>query len=394
MKVDAGQQVRLPGERQFVTVQGTMPLHVDADDSKDGGGTRLFVSDADGGLRQVDLTAAEARKIEVLVPDAGAEPAAVLAGMWAAWMRHTCGSPYPSVLASSPLRPYAHQSEAVYGNMLRQPMLRFLLADEPGTGKTIMGGLWLREAQRLGHVRRALVVCPAHLVSKWQLDFERFLGGGLRRITAATAREGALSGQHDLWVVSLELAAVNPAVYEAIHPNNAGWDAVVIDEAHRMTPTAQTLWSVGQMLCHNTLRAVLMTATPHRGNELDVPLADASRRPCRVPRRQRRERQPAHEHMLKPGTMHFLRRMKEELVGFEGEQLFKARRADNVRGAAEGCRTGLLRRGSIARRSLLPPGCPVAGAHGVRQAGGLVAVRIGGDTASPRLIASVASEPG
>ena len=81
--------------------------------------------------------------------------------------------------------------------MLRQPMLRFLLADEPGTGKTIMGGLWLREAQRLGHVRRALVVCPAHLVSKWQLDFERFLGGGLRRITAATAREGALSGEHE-----------------------------------------------------------------------------------------------------------------------------------------------------------------------------------------------------
>ena len=307
-----------------------MPLPASVGESEGGEGMRLFVSDAGGGPRQVDLTAAEAEQIEVLVPDAGADPAAVLAGMWAAWMRHTCGSPYPSVLAASPLRPYAHQSEAVYGNMLRQPMLRFLLADEPGTGKTVMGGLWLREAQRLGHVRRALVVCPAHLVSKWQLDFERFLGGGLRRITAATAREGALSGQHDLWVVSLELAAMNPAVYEAIHPDNAGWDAVVIDEAHRMTPTAPTLWRVGRMLCHNTLRAVLMTATPHRGNEWLfrslMHLVDPAVFPVVS---DVNDSQPTRR--LKPGAMHFLRRMKEELVGFDGEQLFKARRAGNVK---------------------------------------------------------------
>ncbi len=326
MNVVAGQRVRLPGERHFVEVRGVMPL-------PDSDGLQLFVRDDNSdtnGVREVNLSAAQAEQIEVLMPDAGAQPTAVLAGMWAAWMRHTCGSPYPSVLASSPLRPYAHQSEAVYGNMVRQPMLRFLLADEPGTGKTIMGGLWLREAQRLGHIRRALVVCPAHLVSKWQLDFERFLGGGLRRITAATAREGALSGQHDLWVVSMELAAVNRAVYEAIHPDQAGWDAVLIDEVHRMTPTAQTLWDVGQMLCHNTLRTVLMTATPHRGNEwlfrslmhlvdpaVFPPVGDVS------------DNQPTHK--LKPGAMHFMRRMKEELVGFNGEQLFKARWADNTK---------------------------------------------------------------
>ncbi|MXX42429.1 MAG: hypothetical protein F4Z53_05220, partial [Acidimicrobiales bacterium] len=322
--------MRLPGERQFVEVMGAMPLPAHVGDPEGGGGMRLFVSYAGGGLRQVDLTAAEVAKLEVLVPDAGADPAEVLAGMWAAWMRHTCGSRYPSVLAASPLRPYAHQSEAVYGNMLRQPMLRFLLADEPGTGKTIMGGLWLREAQRLGHVRRAVVVCPAHLVSKWQLDFERFLGGGLRRITAATAREGALSGQHDLWVVSMELAAVNPAVYEAIHPDNAGWDAVVIDEAHRLTPTAERYWRVGQMLCRNTLRAVLMTATPHRGNEWLfrslMHLVDPDVFPAVG---DVNDEQPTSR--LKPGVMHFVRRMKEELVGFDGEQLFKARRADNVK---------------------------------------------------------------
>ncbi len=83
-----------------------------------------------------------------------------------------------TALATTPLRPYAHQSNAVFGAMLPQPRLRFLLADEPGTGKTIMAGLYLRETQRLG---------PAHLVSKWQADFDRFLGGGLRRMREASS---------------------------------------------------------------------------------------------------------------------------------------------------------------------------------------------------------------
>ena len=96
-------------------------------------------------------------------------------------------------MASMPLKPYAHQTTAVYGAMLPQPLLRFLLADEPGTGKTIMAGLYLREMQRLGSFKRALIVCPANLASKWVEDFSRLLGGGLRRITPATVREDALT---------------------------------------------------------------------------------------------------------------------------------------------------------------------------------------------------------
>jgi SNF2 family DNA or RNA helicase len=93
----------------------------------------------------------------------------------------------------------------VYGTMLPQPYLRFLLADEPGTGKTIMADLYLREMQRLGLIKRALIVVLANLATKWQEDFDRFLGGGLRRITAGTVREHALDTAHDMWVVSPEL---------------------------------------------------------------------------------------------------------------------------------------------------------------------------------------------
>jgi hypothetical protein len=92
--------------------------------------------------------------------------------------------------------------------MLPQPMLRFLLGDEPGTGKTIMAGLYAREAQRLGIVNRCLVVCPAHLVTKWQADFARFLGGGLHRVDNTAVKNHAfqngLFAGEGFWVVSLD----------------------------------------------------------------------------------------------------------------------------------------------------------------------------------------------
>ena len=125
--------------------------------------------------------------------------------------------------------------------------------NEPGTGKTIMAGLYLREMQRLGLVKRAVIVCPANLASKWVGDFSRLLGGGLRQITSATVREDALNS-NDLWVVSLELAAVNPAVQDALRPDKAGWDLVVFDFSSRLQAVRQDLsrflcmwrWSTGR----------------------------------------------------------------------------------------------------------------------------------------------------
>lgn len=321
MGFDQGQRIRLPGETAFVVIDGAIP-------SSDGS-WRLYVSDG-AAVRPVTLSADEVDHVELLAEDGTANSTVVLAGLWAEWMRRAAVSSKATALASSPLNPYPHQNRAVYGTMLPQPLLRFLLADEPGTGKTIMGGLWLREAQRLGFVKRALIVCPAHLVSKWQADFERFLGGDLRRIEGETIRQDALATPHDLWVVSLELAAVNQAVYEAIHPDRAGWDAVVFDEAHRMTPTATAYHRVGRMLALNTPRTVLMTATPHRGNEWLFRSLMHLVDPKVFPAVERLDKdQPSHS--LKPGPLHFLRRMKEELVDYDGAtKLFEAREARNV----------------------------------------------------------------
>lgn len=319
---EAGQRVRVPHRPDlagYVLVE--MANRVED-------GWVLFVEQAPGAFAKVELTAVQAQACEVLSEDGAGDSAALLAGLWTAWMRAAGSGARSAVLASSPLQPYAHQMNAVYGAMLPQPRLRFLLADEPGTGKTIMAGLYLREMQRLGFVRRALVVVPAHLVSKWIADFERFFGGGLRPITAQTVREHGLESDHDLWVVSLDLLSVNGAVQDAVHPDRMGWDAVVFDEAHRLTPTAVGYYQAGEMLALNTPRALLMTATPHRGKEwlfrALLHLVDPEVYPA-----VENNKEPSRN--VKPGRVHFLRRMKEDLVDFDGTtKLFKGRHAENA----------------------------------------------------------------
>ncbi|MGH1525957.1 helicase-related protein [Leifsonia sp. L25] len=325
MQLAEGQRVRIPtaGVSDWVTIVSVIP---------NGTGIRLFLARDGGDLlaRPVDLGPEQIDSVERISRDGSGASASVIAGLWTRWMMASTSSGSSTLLASTPLEPFAHQANAVYGAMLPQPQLRFLLADEPGTGKTIMAGLYLREAQKLGLVRRALVVAPANLVTKWQYDFERFFGGELRRVTSETIHQHALDVDHDTWIVSLELAASNASVQHAIRPDRAGWDLVIFDEAHRLTPTAATFHSVGRLLAGNTPRAVFMTATPHRGSEwlfrhlLHLVDAEIYPDPGDDPNT---ELSP-----LKPGSVHFLRRMKEDLFDRDNvTPLFRGRHATNVR---------------------------------------------------------------
>jgi superfamily II DNA or RNA helicase len=320
---ERGQRVRVraAGVPEFATIRFALPG--DDPDSWD-----LILVDDQDRRHEVNLAAGDTLTVRPLRSDGQAESARVLAAMWTQWMHAAAVNAESSAMAATPLKPYAHQTTAVYGAMLPQPLLRFLLADEPGTGKTIMAGLYIREMQRLGLVKRAIIVCPANLASKWVDDFDRLLGGGLRQLTSASVREDALNS-NDLWVISLELAAVNPAVQDAIRPDKAGWDLVVFDEAHRLTPTAAGFHQVGRLLAKNTPRALMMTATPHRGKEWLfrhlLHLVDPAIYP-----------DPGADpnvelSALRPGPIHFLRRMKEDLVDYDGKtRLFKGRAAHNL----------------------------------------------------------------
>jgi hypothetical protein len=148
-------------------------------------------------------------------------------------------------------------------------------------------------------------------------------------VSSAVAREGPLRPDYDEWIVSLDLAAANPIVQDVIRPDVAGWDLVVFDEAHRMTPSAETFYRVGQLLSYGTPRALLMTATPHRGKEWLfrslLHLTDPEVFP-------QVEQQDDSLDPIRPGPVHLLRRLKEELVDYDGATpLFRARTAANER---------------------------------------------------------------
>ena len=74
---------------------------------------------------------------------------------------------------TSVVDPLPHQITGVYDAMLPRQPLRFLLADDPGAGKTIMAGLLIKELVARGDLERCLIVCPGSLAEQWQDELYR-----------------------------------------------------------------------------------------------------------------------------------------------------------------------------------------------------------------------------
>src|SRR5436305_13966873 len=110
---EEGQRIHVPGRGlpEWVTVDDARPVPA---------GWKLYVKDDAGSIRALELTEAEAEQVTVLTNDGAADSARVLAGLWTQWMGAAGANANTTVLASTPLRPYAHQSNAVYGAMLPQ----------------------------------------------------------------------------------------------------------------------------------------------------------------------------------------------------------------------------------------------------------------------------------
>ena len=232
---------------------------------------------------------------------------------------------------TSLVEPLPHQIEAVYGHMLPKNPLRFLLADDPGAGKTIMTGLYMRELALRGALERALVVAPGSLVVQWQEElWEKFR---LRfEIFSRSWLENSLENpfrKHPYWLARLDqLARFQEVAERALEVD---WDLVVVDEAHKMSATyyglevkATRRYRLGQQLSERAKHLLLLTATPHRGREEDFRLFLALLDPDRFAGRPRAG-SPA------PDTRGvWLRRQKEDLVRFDGTPLFPERRAYTV----------------------------------------------------------------
>jgi hypothetical protein len=153
-------------------------------------GFECIVRSPTRGLLEVFVRLGDVSAYKVAASDGSGKSDRAITAVWAQWMRWAIPRIRSAVLATRPLRPYAHQDDAVFGVMLSQPRLRFLLADEPGTGKTLMTGMYLAEGRRRGLIPgKTVIIVPAHLVGKWIKELKRFFGIDAYRITAEIGRD-------------------------------------------------------------------------------------------------------------------------------------------------------------------------------------------------------------
>ena len=233
---------------------------------------------------------------------------------------------------TSNVDPLPHQITAVYESMLPRQPLRFVLADDPGAGKTIMAGLYMRELIMRADARRILVVAPGSLVEQWRDElFEKF---GLEfRIFSKELEAASPSGNpfvdHDHLIVRLDQMSRNEESQEKLCL--ASWDLVVFDEAHKLSAhffgremKRTKRFNFAEKIGQHTRHLLLMTATPHNGKEEDfqlfLSLLDSDRFYGKF-------RDGVH----KVDCSDLMRRMvKEEMVKFDGTPLFPERRAYTV----------------------------------------------------------------
>ncbi len=235
---------------------------------------------------------------------------------------------------TSLVEPLPHQITAVYEAMLPRQPLRFLLADDPGAGKTIMAGLLLKELIVRGDVRRCLIVCPGNLVEQWQdelhqrfhLPFEILTNDKLE-----AARTGNWFLENDLIIARLDKLARDEDVQQKLAAPDGRFDLIVCDEAHKLSATFfggevkyTRRYRLGQRLSGLTRHFLLLTATPHNGKEEDfqlfLALLDGDRFEGRF-------RDGVHQ----VDVSDLMRRMvKERLLKFDGRPLFPERIAYTV----------------------------------------------------------------
>lgn len=239
--------------------------------------------------------------------------------------------PYLAVHTSA-IEPLPHQISAVYQEMLPRLPLRYILADDPGAGKTIMTGLFLKELLVRGDLKRCMIVSPGNLAEQWQDELYRKFNLRFEILTndrIESAVTGNVFSEANLCIVRLDKLSRNEDIQEKLRVTD--WDLIVCDEAHKMSATVwggeikyTKRFQLGRLLSSITRHFLLLTATPHNGKEEDfqlfMSLIDQDR----------------FEGVARSGNQavdvsDVMRRLvKEDLLKFDGTPLFPERRAYTV----------------------------------------------------------------
>jgi SNF2 family DNA or RNA helicase len=234
--------------------------------------------------------------------------------------------PYFAVSLSG-IQALPHQLEAVYERMLPQSRLRFLLADDPGSGKTIMAGLLIKELKLRAVLDRVLIVCPAPLTIQWQDEMSSRFEETFEIVGAELAKNTLAGNAWERFpqvITSLDFAK-QPDVRQGIA--RVRWDLVVVDEAHKCSARSYgrevkktRRYELGELLTMESDRLLFLTATPHQGDTDQfshfLRLLDPD---------QFVDLNLDREMISLEGSPWFHRRIKEELKDFDGKPLFKKR---------------------------------------------------------------------
>lgn len=233
----------------------------------------------------------------------------------------------------SQINPLPHQIEAVYHYILQNPRIRFLLADDPGAGKTIMAGLLLKELKYRGTVERTLIVVPGHLKDQWLREMkEKFQEKFTildRDVMNAHWGQNVFTDRNQA-IVSLDFAKQDDVMFAM---KDSKWDLVIVDEAHKMSAykygekVKQTQrYNLGELLSPITNYLLFLTATPHRGDPENFRLLLDLLEPGFF----------ANTAMLSESIQNkdnplFLRRLKEDLKDFEKAPIFPPRKVETIK---------------------------------------------------------------
>ena len=248
--------------------------------------------------------------------------------------RYRYASQYDPLLAMniSKVDPLPHQIEAVYGYILHQPRIRFLIADDPGAGKTIMAGLVIKEMKLRDLVRRILIVVPGHLKDQWQRELKERFEEPFIVIDRQTMRnyfgENVWEKEYQI-ITSLDFARQDDVMNVLA---GIQWDFVVVDEAHKMAAyrygekTEKTKrYRLGELLSRNSVHLLFLTATPHRGDPENFRLFLDLLQPGSFATTEMLD-----ESLRNRDNPLFIRRLKEDLKDFEGKPLFLPRKVKTL----------------------------------------------------------------
>jgi SNF2 family DNA or RNA helicase len=342
-----GQRVSLPGHFDVpVILEDARPLGPDGSS-----GYECRVRLPDGSLDEAVISSAEAASLagadrapSIVVRPVDAEKLRLL--VESARIRLAYAHDQQFAVSLSGIRTLPHQIEAVYQRMLPQPRLRFLLADDPGAGKTIMAGLLLKELKLRDAIEKILILCPAPLTIQWQDEMLRWFGEPFDIIFAAVDQQQLVNPWQR---ASQVIASIDYAKQDDVRERvwQQRWDLLVIDEAHKCSARttsggvgrepkvdATRRYELASRLTGQADHVLLLTATPHHGDEDRfahfLRLIDPDLFP--EPHRLGRQAAAIRKDVLRLGkdSPWALRRLKEDLKDLHGRRLFPDRHVKTV----------------------------------------------------------------